>query len=439
MNEAENIRAKILEMTEKYFLIKYQKQPFSPEKDFVHYAGRVFDQKEMVNLVDSALDFWLTSGRFAEQFENIFANYHGSKHCCLTNSGSSANLLAIAALTSPKLDERRLQPGDEVITVAAGFPTTIAPIVQNQLVPVFVDIELGTYNINVKEIEKAISSKTKAIFVAHTLGNPFDLEAILAIKNKYNLWLIEDCCDALGAKFQNRPVGTFGDIATFSFYPAHHITMGEGGALLTNDQLLYKNIRSFRDWGRDCWCEPGHNNTCGKRFTQTYKSLPYGYDHKYVYSHLGYNLKVTDMQAAVGIAQMDKLDKFISKRNSNFANYMKYFEKIKEYFILPESMINSCPSWFGFLLTVKDDAPFTRGQFITFMDKHRIDTRMLFAGNMIRQPAFEGVNFKQIGDLPNTEKAMRDTFWFGVYPGLDDARLNYIFEMTASFMSKVKK
>lgn len=439
MNKADDIRKTILDLTREYYLDKFAPQPFSPKKDKVSYAGRIFDQAEMVNLVDSALDFWLTSGRFARQFEERFSNYHDANYCCLTNSGSSANLLAVAALTSPKLGSRRLLPGDEVITVAAGFPTTVTPIVQNQLIPVFVDIELGTYNIDVKEIENAISPKTKAIFVAHTLGNPFDLAAIVALKNKYNLWLIEDCCDALGAKFDNKLVGTFGDISTFSFYPAHHITMGEGGALLTSDPLLYNNIRSFRDWGRDCWCEPGHNDTCGKRFTQEYSKLPVGYDHKFVYSHLGYNLKITDMQASVGLAQLDKLADFIARRNSNFNKYFDFFSKYQDFFVLPKSLPGANPSWFGFLLMLKKGIPFSRKDFVIYLDRHRIDTRMLFAGNMLRQPAFAEVAFRQIGELPVTEEVMNDAFWFGVYPGLDEARLNYIFEISNTFLNKVKK
>lgn len=438
MSKANDIRNMILEKTREYHAEQFQFRPFSPGKDKLQYAGRVFDQEELVNLVDSALDFWLTSGRYAREFEEKFAGLHDMKHCCLVNSGSSANLLAIAALTSPKLENRRLQPGDEVITVAAGFPTTIAPIVQNRLVPVFVDVELNTCNINVAEIEKAISPRTKAIFVAHTLGNPFDIDAIIAIKEKYGLWLVEDTCDALGARYKNRPVGAFGNISTFSFYPAHHITMGEGGALLTNDPLLYKIIRSFRDWGRDCWCEPGQNNTCGRRFSQKYDKLPEGYDHKYVYSHLGYNLKLTDMQAAVGVAQLRKLDRFIASRNANFKKHFDYFYQYQDYFILPASLPSAAPSWFGFLLTMKTGNPFSRKGYIDFLDAHRIDTRMLFAGNMLRQPAFEGVEYRQIGELPITEKIMNDSFWFGVYPGLDEARLNYIFEISDEFLAKVK-
>lgn len=439
MNKAGEIRKSILEMARRYYGTQFRSRPFSPGKDKITYAGRIFDQDELVDLIDSALDFWLTSGRFAREFEERFSGLHDAKYCCLTNSGSSANLLAIAALTSPKLGSRRLQPGDEVITVAAGFPTTVAPIVQYQLVPVFVDIELGTYNISIPDIEKAISPRTKAIFIAHTLGNPFDVDAIVSLKNKHGLWLIEDCCDALGAKYRHRPVGTFGDISTFSFYPAHHITMGEGGALLTNDPHLYNNIRSFRDWGRDCWCEPGNNNTCGKRFVNAYQSLPEGYDHKYVYSHLGYNLKITDMQAAVGVAQLKKLKRFIVARNTNFKKYLEFFSRYQDFFILPAPLSCADPSWFGFLLTLKSGTPFTRKDFVRYLDDQRIDTRMLFAGNMIRQPAFAGVRYRQIGELACTEKVMNDAFWFGVYPGLDEARLDFIFERSAAFFSKVKR
>ncbi len=429
-----NIRKKISQLVKRYYSVKFKKEKFIPGQTKIRYSGRVFDEKEIINLVSSSLDFWLTAGRFAKEFENKFARYHNVKYCCLTNSGSSANLLAISALTSNKLGDKRLNPNDEVITVAAGFPTTIAPIVQNNLIPVFVDIELGTYNIIADRVEEAISERTKAIFIAHTLGNPFDIEKILKIKEKYNLWLIEDICDALGAKYDNRLVGTFGGISTFSFYPAHHITMGEGGALLTNDTQLYKNICSFRDWGRDCWCEPGHNNTCGKRFSMQLGKLPKGYDHKFTYSHLGYNLKITDMQAAVGVAQLKKLDRFILARNNNFRKYLEFFKQYEDYFVLPKILLKSSPSWFGFPLTIKDRTPFKRNDFVTYLDKNKIDTRMLFAGNMIRQPAFDNVRYKVIGNLNNTDKVMNDTFWFGVYPGLDDNQLEYIFEKSKEFL-----
>ena len=435
MNEKE-IRKEILELVKKYYSAKFQKEEFIPGQSQVKYSGRVFDENELINLVDSSLDFWLTAGRFAGEFESEFAKYHDMKYCCLTNSGSSANLLAISALTSYKLGERRLNPGDEVITVAAAFPTTVTPIVQHNLIPVFVDIELGTYNIDPSKIERVISKKTKAIFIAHTLGNPFNVEKVMEIKEKYNLWMIEDVCDALGAKYEDEFAGTFGDISTFSFYPAHHITMGEGGALLTNDAKLYRNIRSFRDWGRDCWCETGANNTCGKRFSMQLGNLPMGYDHKFTYSHLGYNLKITDMQASIGVSQLKKLDSFISKRNNNFSKYLECFKQYEDYFILPIIHSKSSPSWFGFPITIKEEAPFTRSEFISYLDKNKIDTRMLFAGNIIRQPAFTGVRYKLIGNLNNTDKVMNDTFWFGVYPGLDKSQMEYVFEISKAFLSK---
>ena len=436
MKESDKIRENIRELVKKYFDLEFGKCEFVPGESQVKYSGRVFDEEEIINLVDSSLDFWLTSGRYAGQFEKKFADYHNMKYCTLANSGSSANLLAVSALTSYKLGDRRLKPNDEIITVAAAFPTTIAPIIQNNLVPVFVDIDLSTLNIDIDKVEYAISSKTKAIFIAHTLGNPFHLKKILDIKDKYNLWLIEDACDALGAKFNDAFVGTFGDISTFSFYPAHHITMGEGGALLTDNTQLYRNILSFRDWGRDCWCAPGKNNTCGRRFTMQLGGLPMGYDHKFTYSHLGYNLKITDMQAAVGVAQLGKLDEFIAKRNSNFKKYYNFFKEYEKYFILPESYPESTPSWFGFPLTVRGDAPFSRKNLVTYLDGNKIDTRMLFAGNVIRQPAFDNVKYKIAGSLEQTDMCMNNTFWFGVYPGLDDNQLDYIFQKAREFLAR---
>lgn len=429
-----DIRKKISNLVKELYEQDFRKDEFIPGKSKVRYSGRVFDETEIQYLVDSSLDFWLTAGRYANDFEEKFSKYHGAKYCALTNSGSSANLLAISALTSYKLGERRLKPNDEVITVAAGFPTTVAPIIQNNLIPVFVDIDINTLNIDVKKIEDAITNKTKAIFIAHTLGNPFDLDEILKIKEKYNLWLIEDVCDALGAKWDNKLVGTFGDISTYSFYPAHHITMGEGGALITSNTQLYRNIKSFRDWGRDCWCEPGHNNTCGKRFSMQMGKLPFGYDHKFIYSHLGYNLKITDMQAAIGVAQLKKLDNFITKRNENFAKYFSFFKNYEKYFILPQSYRQSTPSWFGFPLTVRSSAPFTRKDIVTYLDNNKIDTRMLFAGNIIKQPAFDNVDYRISGKSENTDKSMNDTFWFGVYPGLTDEEIKYIFKITNKFL-----
>ena len=403
-----------------------QHKEFTPGESYIRYAGRIYDEKEMISLVDSALDFWLTAGRFAKQFEAEFAKFLGVKHCLLTNSGSSANLLAISALTSPKLGERRLKPGDEVITTACAFPTTVNPIIQNNLIPVFIDVDVGTYNIQADKIEAALSEKTKAIFLAHTLGNPFNLDKIPEICEKYNLWLIEDNCDAVGSKYNGKYTGTFGHIATFSFYPPHHITMGEGGALVTNDAQLKRLIESFRDWGRDCWCEPGHDNTCGKRFGWQLGSLPYGYDHKYIYSHIGYNLKVTDMQAAVGVVQLKKLLEFIEARKRNWQLLYEGLKKYEDYFILPKAADNSDPSWFGFLLTVKESAPFSRNEITNYLEENKIATRLLFSGNIVRHPGFENIKFRVYNNLENTDFVMNNTFWIGVYPGLTDEMIDYI-------------
>ncbi|CAD6490162.1 MAG: UDP-4-amino-4-deoxy-L-arabinose--oxoglutarate aminotransferase [Candidatus Argoarchaeum ethanivorans] len=411
-----------------------QHKEFIQGKNHIPYAGRVYDEKEMISLVDSALDFWLTAGRFAKQFEAEFARFLGVKHCIIANSGSSANLLAISALTSPKLGERRLKPDDEVITVAAAFPTTINPIIQNNLVPVFLDVDIGTYNIQVDKIEDALSEKTKAIFLAHTLGNSFDLDKILEICEEYNLWLIEDNCDALGSKYNGKYTGTFGDIATFSFYPPHHITMGEGGALVTNDAQLKRLIESFRDWGRDCWCEPGHDNTCGKRFGWQLGTLPFGYDHKYIYSHIGYNLKVTDMQAAVGVEQLKKLPDFIRARKRNWRLLYEGLKKYEDYFILPKAADNSDPSWFGFLLTVKENAPFSRNEIANYLEENNIATRLLFSGNIIQHPGFENVRYRVYNNLGNTDFIMNNTFWIGVYPGLTDEMIDYILKKFDEFL-----
>lgn len=401
-------------------------------------SGKIVDENDLYNLIDASLDMWLTAGRFTEEFESTFPKILGRKYCVLVNSGSSANLLAISALTSYKLGESRLRPGDEVITVAAGFPTTIAPIIQNKLVPVFVDVELGTYNIDVGQLEKAISNKTKAIFIAHTLGNPFNVSKVLEITKKYNLWLIEDNCDALGSKYSGKYTGTFGDISTFSFYPAHHITMGEGGAILTDDPELYKIILSFRDWGRDCWCPPGRDNTCGRRFSWKLGDLPFGYDHKYIYSHLGYNLKATDFQAAIGLSQLKKLPDFIKKRKENFNLLYEGFKKegLDKYFILPIWLSESEPSWFGFPLTIKDEAEFNREDLIKYLEKNNIGTRLLFAGNIIKQPAFTNsdIEYKIIGDLKNTDKIMRDTFWIGVWPGIKNEDIEYMIKQFNLFI-----
>lgn len=387
----------------------------------------------MISLVDSALDFWLTSGRYAEKFEKDLADFIGVKYCLLTNSGSSANLLAISALTSQKLGEDRLKPGDEVITTACGFPTTLNPIIQNNLTPVFVDVELGTYNIKTENLKDAVSEKTKAIFVPHTLGNPADICKIREVADEFDLWFIEDNCDALGSKYEGRFTGSYGDISTCSFYPAHHITMGEGGAVLTDDPLLKRIIASFRDWGRDCWCDPGKDNSCGKRFTQKFGDLPQGYDHKYVYSHVGYNLKVTDMQAAIGVEQIKKLPHFIERRKENFAELSSILAKYSEYLLLPYPATKSDPSWFGFPVVVKDDAPFKRSDIVSYLEEHKIATRMLFGGNLTKQPAYEGIKYRLPGSLENTDTVMNDLFWIGVYPGIDEARLNYIEKVFSDF------
>jgi len=430
-----------------------QQQKFTPGKTRINYAGRVYDEKEIINLVDSALDFWLTAGRFDREFCKEFSQYLGVKHVLTCNSGSSANLLAISALTSYKLGDLRLKPGDEVITVAAGFPTTVAPIIHDNLVPVFVDIELGTYNINPDLIEEAITPKTKAIFLAHTLGIPFNLDKVLEIAEKYNLWIIEDNCDALGAEYilkreyklindkivnGKRLTGTFGHIGTSSFYPAHHITMGEGGAVYTDDTKLYRILLSFRDWGRDCWCEPGKDNTCGKRFSWKLGDLPEGYDHKYIYSHLGYNLKITDMQAAVGVAQLEKLYDFVEARRKNWQKLYDGLKKLEEFFILPWYPKNAIPSPFGFVLTIKDGAPFTRKEIVSYLEEKGIQTRMIFAGNIVRQPAMvdSGYKYRVGGELKNTDKVMMDTFWIGVYSGLTDEMVDFMIEQIINFCRK---
>lgn len=439
MKTQKEIRQEIFEKVMELYELKKKQGKFIPGKTLIKYAGRVYDEKELINLVDASLDFWLTSGRFAQQFEKEFARFLGVKYCLLTNSGSSANLLAISALTSSLLRERRLKPGDEVITTACGFPTTLNPIVQNNLVPVFVDIDLGIYNIQVNKIERAITKKTKAIFVAHTLGNPADLVKIMEIVKKHNLWFIEDNCDALGSKYEGKYTGTFGHISTCSFYPAHHITMGEGGAVLTNDPLLRRIILSFRDWGRDCWCEPGHDNTCGKRFEWQLGKLPFGYDHKYIYSHIGYNLKITDMQAAVGVAQLEKLSRFIEERKKNFIYLYNHFKKYEKYFILPQATKNSEPSWFGFPILVKEDVPFTRADMVNYLEENKIATRMLFGGNLTKQPAYENIKYRIFDDLRNTDLIMNNLFWIGVYPGITKKKLMYVVKIINNFLGKYNK
>lgn len=433
-SETEKLRSQIIGLVRDYYKVAFPPAKFIPGESLVHYAGRIFDDTELTNLVESALDFWLTAGHFARQFESEFAEFLGLKHCLLVNSGSSANLLALSCLTSPKLGKRRLKPGDEVITVAAGFPTTVNPILQNRLVPVFLDVTIPTYNVDASQLEEAYSDRCRAVMLAHTLGNPFDLELVIDFARKHKLWLIEDCCDALGSVFHEKKVGTFGDMATFSFYPAHHITMGEGGAVVTNSSELDPLAASFRDWGRDCWCDTGKDNTCGKRFEWQLGDLPCGYDHKYTYSHIGYNLKATDMQAAVGVAQLGKLTAFIEKRRENFQYLYDGLQRFGEYFILPEATPNSIPSWFGFPLAVQPDAPFERSQIVQYMEDHKIATRLLFGGNLVRQPAYRDIKCRIIGNLKNSDFVMDRVFWVGVYPGLTKPTLDYMIETIKDFL-----
>jgi len=432
--EEQAIRAAIFEKVKELYQLKYGVKAFVPGETPVLYAGRVFDEEEMIHLVDASLDFWLTTGRYADRFEQEFARFMGVRHAILCNSGSSANLLALSVLTSPKLGERRLKPGDEVITVAAGFPTTVNPIVQNGLVPVFVDIELDTYNIDVRYLEEAASPRTRAVMLAHTLGNPFNVDAVLEVAKRHELWLIEDNCDALGSTYKGRLTGTFGDLATVSFYPAHHITMGEGGCVLTNQPKLKTLVESFRDWGRDCWCDPGKENTCGKRFEWQLGELPYGYDHKYIYSHIGYNLKLTDMQAAVGVAQLKKLPQFIEVRKRNWRLLYEGLKPLEELLILPRPTPGSDPSWFGFPITVRPGVPFTRNDLVRYLENRKIATRLLFGGNLIRQPAYQDVPYRVVGELRNTDVVMNNTFWMGVYPGLTEEMIAYVIETVTTFI-----
>ncbi|MFA5839258.1 MAG: lipopolysaccharide biosynthesis protein RfbH [Candidatus Margulisiibacteriota bacterium] len=410
--------------------------------DRISYAGRVFDEKEIANLIDASLDFWLTTGRYAERFEKEFAAYLGIKFCSLVNSGSSANLLAFMALTSPKLGNKRIKKGDEVITVAAGFPTTIAPIVQYGAIPVFVDVSLPSYNIDCSQLKKALSKKTKAVILAHTLGNPFDISAVKNFCDKHNLWLIEDNCDSLGSRYKYKgswhQTGTFGHVATSSFYPPHHMTMGEGGAVYTNDRQLNKIVNSLRDWGRDCWCPSGIDNSCGRRFTQQFGELPFGYDHKYVYSHFGYNLKATDLQAAIGCAQLEKLPAFVEARKKNWQILRSGLNQMQDVFVLPEIAEYSDPSWFGFLLTVKKSSGYTRDQIVQYLESKGIQTRMLFAGNMIKHPCFDEMRkkrkgFRVVGKLINTDIVMNQTFWVGVYPGMTGKMIDFIISTIKKF------
>ena len=433
MSKSNQIKRQILALVRQYYEAELGPGDFVPGETPVPVSGRTFDAEEVVSLVDASLDFWLTTGRFAAQFERDFARYIGVRHAMLCNSGSSANLLALSSLTSPKLAERQLQPGDEVITVAAGFPTTVNPIVQNRLVPVFLDVDLRTCNLSTDHLEEAITPRTKAIMIAHTLGNPFDVDAVLDVVNRHNLWLVEDNCDAVGSTYRGRLTGSFGHLATVSFYPAHHITMGEGGCVLTRHAWLKKIVESFRDWGRDCWCAPGVANTCGKRFEWQLGDLPCGYDHKYIYSHVGYNLKLTDMQAAVGVAQLVKLSEFIAARKRNWQQLYNGLKAFEEFLILPEPTPHSDPSWFGFLLTVRPEASFSRNELVRFLEERQVATRLLFGGNLTRQPAYQNVHHRVVGELTNTDVVMNQTFWIGVYPRLTPAMIAYVLESFADF------
>ncbi len=428
-SQSESLRDRILESVTEYHSAAFPERTFVPGESSVPVSGRVFDAEDIRTLVESSLDFWLTTGRFAAQFEKQFARWWGIRTATLVNSGSSADLLAVTALTSPKLGDRQLKPGDEVITAAAGFPTTVNPIIQNGMIPVFIDETIPTYNVDVTKLEEALSPRTKAVIIAHTLGNPFNCVAVSDFCKKHNLWLVEDCCDAVGATFNGQKVGTFGDLATVSFYPAHHITMGEGGCVMAEKPLLKTLVESFRDWGRDCWCEPGKENTCGKRFDYQLGELPCGYDHKYTYSHIGYNLKMTDMQAAVGVSQLKKLPHFIERRRENFKALYAGLKDLEEFFILPEPTPNSEPSWFGFPIGIRPGAPFTRNQAIAHLEGRKIATRLLFAGNLLRQPAYQNIQHRVVGSLENTDFIMNNVFWVGVFPGLTPDMINYMVEI----------
>ncbi len=447
MSKNSQLKQQILELTRQYYREVHEPQaPFVPGETRVNYGGRYFDADELVNLVDASLDFWLTAGPWAHRFERGLAEWLGIAHCSLCNSGSSANLLALTALTAPELGDRQLRPGDEVITVAAGFPTTVACIIQNGLVPVFVDMSLAEGNIDVTQLEAACSPRTRAVMVAHSLGNPFNLQAVVSFCRQHQLWLVEDNCDALGSEYfidgAWRKTGTIGHIGTSSFYPPHHMTMGEGGAVYTNDPLLHKLVNSYRDWGRDCWCIGGTDNTCGCRFTGQFGQLPEGYDHKYVYSHLGYNLKATDLQAAIGCAQLRKLDTIVSRRRENFDTMYRGLRDLPG-LLLPEPQPNSRPSWFGFFITVRPDAGFTRNALTSYLEDHRIQTRNLFAGNLLRHPAFaqyqEGVHYRTVGPLPVTDHIMRHSFWLGLYPGMTPPRLQYMIDTIRTFVTTQQK
>ena len=431
-----DLKQQILKLVKDFYDENHLAKKFIPSESYIPVSGKVYDHTDLQNLVEASLDFWLTSGRFNAEFEKSLANYLQVKYVLTCNSGSSANLIALSALTSNLLKDKALKAGDEVITCATGFPTTINPILTNNLIPVFLDVDIPSYNIDSSKLEEAITPKTKAIMIAHTLGNPFDLEKISAIAKKYNLFLIEDSCDALGAEYNGKKVGTFGDVGTLSFYPAHHITMGEGGAVFTNNSVLKRAMESIRDWGRDCYCKTGQDNTCNKRFCQQIGDLPFGYDHKYAYSHLGYNLKITDMQASVGLSQLKHLEKFIKKRRENFDFLLKNFQQFEEFFILPQSENKSNPSWFGFALTIKPNVKFSRNQLIIFLEEHKIGTRLLFGGNLLKQPYMQNKNYKIIGNLKNSDIVMNNSFWIGVYPSIGLEQLNYIITIFKKFIQK---
>lgn len=430
----EKLREEILKLVDRYAESAYREKAFEPGVTTIPPAGKVIGAQELKNMVEASLDGWLTTGRFNDAFEKKLKRFIGVRNAITTNSGSSANLLALTALTSPSHGDRALKPGDEVITVAAGFPTTVNPIIINGLVPVFVDVDIPTYNIRPELIEAAVTDKTRAIMLAHTLGNPFNLDEVMRVAKKYNLWVVEDCCDALGSTYNGQPVGTFGDVGSVSFYPAHHITMGEGGAVFTDDNKLIRVLESFRDWGRDCYCAPGKDNTCGKRFDWQLGELPCGYDHKYTYSHLGYNLKITDMQAACGLAQMDRLPEFIEARKRNFNYLRNRLNPLEEHLILPEATPNSDPSWFGFPITLRKERGINRTKLLQYLDSKKIGTRLLFAGNLTRQPYFKGVSYRVYGSLVNTDTIMNQTFWLGIYPGLNEAMFDYTAEQLDRFV-----
>jgi CDP-6-deoxy-D-xylo-4-hexulose-3-dehydrase len=437
----QGIERKYLDTNLNFLLIEKFKnninKNITPGIDYIPVSGKVIDEEDVLWGIESMMDAWFTAGRFSAKLERELARYFGSRFSFLVNSGSSANLLAFYALTSPKLLDRAIKPGDEIITVAAGFPTTINPMIQFGCIPVFVDVDIPTYNIKVEDIEKAITPNTKAIMLAHALGNPFNLSVVMAIAKKYKLWVVEDDCDSLGATYEGKKTGTFGDLGTLSFYPAHHITMGEGGAVLVNNASLKKITESFRDWGRDCWCPPGKDNTCGERYCQKLGELPAGYDHKYTYSHIGFNLKVTDMQAAVGLSQLTKADHFVARRKENHAILSEMFKEFEEHFILPVATENSEPSWFGFMLTVREGSPIDRNKFVEYLEQNKIGTRLFFGGNLLKQPAYYNLNYRKIDDLKNTDLLMNNSFWLGVWPGLNEVHYDYIANIVRKYISSL--